>query len=354
MVSSGGEVALAKGEVLERIQEAKDKLGRDVVVLGHHYQADDVIRFADHRGDSLELSRVAASSRDASWIVFCGVDFMAESAALLCDARQQVFIPSREARCPMAAMADRTGAKEAWERLIQVWGADIIPITYQNSSAELKAFCGELGGAVCTSSNAGAVFRWAFRQKGHILFFPDEHLGRNTALSLGLAAEEIAVWDPEGPPDQQAGLRDSRVVVWKGYCRVHTRFTVQQVREARERYPQARVVVHPECPAEVVAVSDESGSTSYIVRVVEESSAGATLVIGTEKNLVSRLAAEHPDKTVVPLSPSLCGAMGRITPQKLLSVLEAILDKRVGSAVQVPPETVAGATLALDRMLAVA
>lgn len=354
MASSGGEVALGKDGVLERIQEVKDELGKRLVILGHHYQTDDVIRFADHRGDSLELSRVAASSRQASYIVFCGVDFMAESAALLCDARQKVFIPSREARCPMAAMADRTQAAEAWDRLIEIWGADIIPITYQNSSAELKAFCGEMGGAVCTSSNAGAVFRWAFRQKGHILFFPDEHLGRNTALSLGLSAEQMAVWDPEGPPDQQAGMRDSRVVVWRGYCRVHTRFTVQQVQEARRKYAEARVVVHPECPAEVVAVSDESGSTSYIVRVVEESQAGATLVIGTETNLVSRLAAEHPDKSVVPLSPSLCGAMSRITPQRLLAVLEAILDDRVDGAVLVPEETVAAATLALDRMLALA
>jgi len=354
MASSGGEVALGKDEVLERIQKAREKLGKDLVILGHHYQTDDVIRFADYRGDSLELSRVAASSREASWIVFCGVDFMAESAALLCDARQRVFIPSGEAICPMAAMADRAEAAEAWDRLIEIWGEDIVPVTYQNSSAELKAFCGEMGGAVCTSSNAGAVFRWAFRQKGHILFFPDEHLGRNTALSLGLAAEEIAVWDPEGPSDQQAGMKDSRVVVWKGYCRVHTRFTVEHVQEARHKYPEARVVVHPECPAEVVAVSDESGSTSYIVRVVEKSPAGATLVIGTEMNLVSRLAAEHPDRTVVPLFPSLCGAMSRIPPERLLAVLEAILDNQVGGAVRVQPETVAGATLALDRMLAVA
>ncbi len=344
----------APEEVLKRIEEMRRRLGSAAVILGHHYQRDDVIRFADHRGDSLELSRVAASSRDAEYIVFCGVDFMAESAALLCDARQQVLIPSRDAICPMAALADRMGAEEAWDRLTQVWGHDVIPITYQNSSAALKAFCGELGGAVCTSSNAGGVFRWALRQKAHILFFPDEHLGRNTALSLGLAAEEIGVWDPEGPPEQEAGLRESRVVVWKGYCHVHTFFATEQVQEARERYPDARVIVHPECPAEVVAASDESGSTSYIVRVVEESPAGATLVVGTEKNLVSRLAAEHPDKTVVPLAASLCGAMSRITPQRLLAVLESIVENRVADAVRVPPETVEGATLALDRMLAVA
>ncbi|MDH4208407.1 MAG: quinolinate synthase NadA [Anaerolineae bacterium] len=347
-------MASAEHEVVRRIQEAKERLGKDLLILGHHYQSDEVIRFADYRGDSLELSRVAASSKEASWILFCGVDFMAESAALLCDARQKVFIPSSEAICPMAVMAERADAAEAWVRLIEIWGEDIVPVTYQNSSAELKAFCGERGGAVCTSSNAGAVFRWAFGQKGHVLFFPDEHLGRNTALSLGLSAEEIAVWDPEGVSDQHAEMKDSKVVVWKGYCRVHTRFTVEQVQEARRKYPEATVVVHPECLAEVVSASDESGSTSRIVRVVEESPAGAVLVIGTEMNLVSRLAAEHPDKAVVPLSPSLCGAMSRITPQRLLATLEAILSKRVGGAMQVPAETVAGATLALDRMLAVA
>ena len=344
---------MGRESVLEQIRKAKDALGKNLVILGHHYQTDDVIRFADYRGDSLELSRVAASSRDAAYIVFCGVDFMAESAALLCDARQKVFIPSGEAICPMAAMADREQAEEAWERLTEIWGEDIVPVTYQNSSAELKAFCGEMGGAVCTSSSAGAVFRWAFEQRGHILFFPDEHLGRNTALSLGLAAEEIAVWDPEGPSDQHAGMKDSRVVVWKGYCRVHTRFTVDQVQQARHKYPEARVIVHPECTAEVVAASDESGSTSYIVRVVEEAAAGSTFVIGTEKNLVSRLAAEHPEKTVVPLAPSVCGAMSRITPQRLLAVLEAILEGRADDAVSVPAETIAGATVALDRMLAV-
>jgi quinolinate synthase len=343
----------APEEVLERIEETRRRLGKAAVILGHHYQSDDVIRFADHRGDSLELSRVAASSRDAAYIVFCGVDFMAESAALLCDARQRVFIPSHEARCPMAAMADRMGAQQAWDRLTQGWGPDVIPVTYQNSSAEIKSFCGELGGAVCTSSNARAVFQWALSQKGHVLFFPDEHLGRNTALSLGIAAEEIAVWDPEESSGSQPGLRGASVVVWKGYCRVHTRFTVAHVQEARERYPDARIVVHPECTAEVVARSDVAGSTSHIVRVVEEAPAGATLVIGTEKNLVSRLATEHPDKTVVPLAPSLCGAMSLINPQNLLSVLEAILENRVDDAVRVPPETVAGATLALDRMLAV-
>ena len=352
-MSATQDVNRAQREILDRIEEVRRKLGKDVVVLGHHYQTDDVIRFADYRGDSLELSRVAASLDDAAHIVFCGVDFMAESAALLCDPSQQVYLPSHEARCPMAGMAGSTGARHAWDRVTQVWGSDVIPITYQNSSAELKAFCGQRGGAVCTSSNASAVFEWALAQKGHILFFPDEHLGRNTALSLGIAADEVAVWDPEMSREEQAGLGDSRVVVWMGYCYVHTFFTVGQVERARERYPDARVIVHPECTGDVVAVADASGSTSYIVREVEGSPPGSTFVIGTEKNLVSRLATEHPDKRVVGLAPSVCDAMSLITPENLLSMLNAILEDRAEGAVRVSAETIEGATLALDRMLAV-
>ncbi len=348
-----GDLDRSLQEVLARIEEIKGRLGKSTVILGHHYLRDEVIRFADHRGDSLELSRLAASCGDAAYIVFCGVDFMAESAALLCDEQQRVFIPFSEARCPMAAMADRVGAQRAWDELTQLWGPDITPVTYQNSSADLKAFCGELGGAVCTSSNARAVFQWALDRRGHILFFPDEHLGRNTASSLGLPAEEIAVWDPEEPRGNQPGLRDATVVVWKGYCRVHTDFTVAHVQEARQRYPDARVVVHPECTAEVVGRSDLAGSTSEIVRVVEEAVAGATLVIGTEMNLVGRLAAQHPDKTIVPLVLSLCGAMGLIDAQHLLSVLEALQEGRLDDAVRVPSEKVAGATLALHTMLTV-
>ncbi len=340
-------------EVLARIEEIKRRLGKSTVILGHHYMRDEVIRFADHTGDSLELSRLAASSRDAAYIVFCGVDFMAESAALLCDPQQRVFIPSRQARCPMAAMADRMRAQRAWDELTQVWGADITPVTYQNSSADLKAFCGELGGAVCTSSNARAVFQWALDQRRHILFFPDEHLGRNTASSLGMPEEKIVVWDREQPAGGEAVLRDATVVVWKGYCRVHTRFTVAHVEAARERYPEAVIVVHPECTAEVVGRSDLAGPTSQIVRVVEEAPAGATLVIGTETNLVSRLAAQHPDKTVVPLAPSLCRAMSLVDPQRLLSVLESLLTGRLEDAVTVPPETIVGASRALHAMLTV-
>jgi quinolinate synthase len=344
---------LPEEEVFERIESARVELGKDLVILGHHYQRDEVVRFADHRGDSLELSRAAAAARDAKYVVFCGVDFMAESAAILCDPAQAVLLPAKTARCPMARMADVADALNAWEHLTSMWGDDLVPVTYQNSSAELKAFCGERGGAVCTSSNARAVFRWALAQKGHILFFPDEHLGRNTALSLGFSPREIGVWDPQQPFAVPTGLAECKVVVWKGYCHVHTFFTVQQVELARERYPDASVIVHPECPAEVVARSDKNGSTSFIVRTVEESPAGTTLVIGTEINLVSRLAKEHPDKTVVPLARSLCGAMFHINPHNLLYTLEGILEDRVDNVVQVPREIAQGANLALEKMLAV-
>lgn len=345
---------MSKNHVLGLIQGAKETLGKDLVILGHHYQRDDVIRFADHRGDSLELSRAAAAARDARYIVFCGVDFMAESAAILCEQEQQVFIPAKSARCPMAGMAEVADAAEAWDHLASVWRGGLLPVTYQNSSAELKAFCGNRAGVVCTSSNAGAIFQRALERKGHILFFPDEHLGRNTALSLGLADEEIAVWDPRRPWDAGSEVAKAKVVVWRGYCYVHTFFSVNQVEVARERYPRSTVVVHPECPAEVVGRSDANGSTSYMVRTVAEAPPGSIFVIGTELNLVNRLDREHPDKTVVPLARSACQAMAEINPHNLLCVLEGILQKRVDNVIEVPAEIASGARLALERMLAAA
>jgi quinolinate synthase len=342
---------LGDEELLERIERVRSELGATVVILGHHYQRDEVIRFADYTGDSLDLSRAAASCGDADYIVFCGVDFMAESAALLCNESQTVLLPSASARCPMAGMADVETASVAWAKLAAMWPDDIVPITYQNSSAELKAFCGERDGAVCTSSNADAVFRWALERKGHILFFPDEHLGRNTALSSGLQPEEVAVWDPERPSEDLSGWRAKRVVVWKGYCHVHTFFTEEQIAAARAEYPGATVIVHPECPAPVVARADGAGSTSYIVRAVEEAPAGSTFVIGTEVNLVDRLAREHPDQTVVALARSVCGAMSCINPQNLLDVLEGLWAGREEQAVRVPREVAEAARAALDRML---
>jgi quinolinate synthase len=352
--SSGSRSLTTEEEVLERIQKARADLGESVVILGHHYQVDDVIRFADHVGDSLELSRAAASCREAAYIVFCGVDFMAESAALLCGEEQAVILPSAEAAlCPMAGMADVAGARTAWRELAAIWGENVIPVTYQNSSAGLKAFCGEHGGAVCTSSNAEAVFRWGLEQKGHILFFPDEHLGRNTSYSLGLEAEEVAVWVRERSSHDLSGWEEKRVVVWNGYCHVHTFFSEEQVDAARASYPGARVIVHPECPAEIVARADGAGSTSHMVKVVQEARAGSTFVMGTEVNLVERLAGEHPDKQVIPLARSVCDAMGEVTPLSLLGVLEDLREGRVRRPVSVEPEVREAATIALDRMLAV-
>jgi quinolinate synthase len=355
----GGLLAVSSGqtftneELLERIERVRADLGESVVILGHHYQTDEVIRFADYTGDSLELSRVAASCGEADYIVFCGVGFMAESAALLCEESQTVLMPSAEARCPMAAMADVEAASVAWAELTGIWPDDVLPITYQNSSAELKAFCGERGGAVCTSSNAGAVFRWALERKGHILFFPDEHLGRNTALSVGLKPDELAVWDPMRPMEDLSTWKAKRVVFWRGYCHVHTFFTEEQIARARAKYPGATVIVHPECPVAVVSRANGAGSTSYIVRAVEESPPGSTFVIGTEVNLVERLAWQHLEKTVVPLAPSVCEAMGKVNPLNLLDVLEGLRDGHVGQPVRVGREVAGAARAALDRMLEV-
>jgi quinolinate synthase len=344
---------LTDEELLVRIERVRTDLGESVVILGHHYQRDEVIRFVDYTGDSLELSRVAASCSEADYIVFCGVGFMAESAGLLCDESQTVLMPSAAARCPMAAMADVGTARVAWEKLTRMWPDDVLPITYQNSSAELKAFCGERGGAVCTSSNADAVFRWVLERKGHILFFPDEHLGRNTALAVGLQADEVAVWDPARPAEDLSNWNAKRVVVWRGYCHVHTFFTEEQIVGARAKHPGAKVIVHPECPVAVVSRADGAGSTSYIVKAVEESPAGSAFVIGTEVNLVERLARQHPEKTVVPLARSVCDAMGKVNPLNLLDVLEGLRAGHVGQAVSVGREVAGAARAALDRMLEV-
>jgi len=345
--------ALLEEELFARITEAKRTLGTDLVILGHHYQRQEVIQFADFRGDSLELSRRAAEQKQARHIVFCGVDFMAETAAMLCEPYQTVILPAGEAPCPMAAMVTADGASQAWEMLTGLWDDDLLPITYQNSLAEVKAFCGRHGGAVCTSANAQPLFRWALVQKGHLIFFPDEHLGRNSALAIGIPLEAIALWDPNGPQRSLESAKQAKVVIWKGYCHVHTFFTLEHVRAVREKYGDITVIVHPECPMEVVQAADQNGSTSFILRAVEAALPGAKLAIGTEINMVSRLAREHPDKTIVPLARSLCGAMYRTTPQHLCWVLEELVAGRVVNAVTVPPEITYWANLALERMLTV-
>jgi quinolinate synthase len=275
---------------------------------------------------------------------------MAETAAMLCGQEQTVLLPAKTAVCPMAAMANRHQATVAWDRLTALWGDDIVPVTYQNSYAEVKAFCGERGGAVCTSANAQKVLRWAFSQKGHVLFFPDEHLGRNSAHALGIPESRIGVWNPNEPAADD--MRDAAIVVWKGYCNVHTRFTTKHVEAIRQDYPGAKIVVHPECPAEVVARADANGSTSYILRYVNGLPDGSVVAVGTEIHMVERLAKQNPDKTVLPLARSRCAAMYRITPQNLAYTLDELAGGRVVNPIRVRDEVARWANLALQRMLA--
>jgi quinolinate synthase len=337
-------------EIATRIEAARRQLGRDLVTLVHHYQQDGVVRHADYTGDSLELSRRAAGVRDARDIVFCGVYFMAETAAILCQPEQTVIQPAIEALCPMARLADPDDAAAAWDALTGLWGDDLLPLTYQNSTAAVKAFVGRHGGAVCTSSNAGPLLRWAWGQKTHLLFMPDEHLGTNTALAMGVPREQIGVWDPTDPPDPQT-LADCRIVVWKGYCYVHTTFTPEDVDAVRSRYPGVRIVVHPECPHEVVAKADASGSTTAIIKFVEEAPAGSTVAIGTEWHLVNRLQSQYPDRVIVPLRRTGCRSMGMTSPADLLYVLDGILAGERTNVVRVDEETARWARLALERML---
>ncbi len=345
----------------ERISIAKAKLGGRAVILGHHYQRDDVIRFADERGDSFKLARWAAANPQADYVVFCGVHFMAESADILCAKHQQVLLPNMTAGCSMADMASIEQVSACWDGLSEASLAnDTMPMTYINSTAALKAFCGERGGVVCTSSNAPEVFRWALAQKRRILFFPDEHLGRVTGRALGLSLDQMPVWDRWAMAgslgrNDVATLRDSRIILWNGFCGVHQQFTLDHIRRVREKNPRIRVVVHPECRLEVVEAADSCGSTEHIIRVVEESPAGTQWAIGTEINLVSRLARAHPDKAIISLDPDPCpcSTMYRIHPAYLCWVLEALVEGEVVNRVTVESETARWAKVALERMLAI-
>ncbi|MHB1318044.1 MAG: quinolinate synthase NadA [Anaerolineae bacterium] len=336
-------------ELVAATAAARAQLGDRVAILGHHYQRDEIIQFADYAGDSLELSRRAASV-DSQYIVFCGVYFMAETAAVLCAPDQTVIQPVIEALCPMAEMASGPQVAKAWDALSSVWQEPIVPITYQNSNADIKAFVGERGGAVCTSSNARRIFEWAFGKGGRILFIPDEHLGTNTALDMGLSQSELGVWNPLRPPHPET-LRDCRVVVWRGFCSVHTGFEVEDVQRAREQYPGASVIVHPECPRPVVVAADAAGSTSFLIDAVKSAPAGATIVIGTECHLVDRLSRQHPDKLVVPLARRACGSMGLTRLVHLTHVLDGLVEGVVHNVVTVPPEIAVGARMALEKML---
>ncbi|TAL41217.1 MAG: quinolinate synthase NadA, partial [Salinibacterium sp.] len=324
-------------ELHDRIRAAKATLGDRVVVLAHFYQRDEVVQHADFLGDSFQLANAAQTVPSAEAIVFCGVHFMAETADILARDDQAVILPNLAAGCSMADMADIDSVRECWEQLEEIYGTEpdadgrvpIIPVTYMNSSAALKGFCGENGGIVCTSSNASTVLDWAFERGQRVLFFPDQHLGRNTAKAMGVPLDRMPMWNPRKPlgGNDSAGLTDARVILWHGFCSVHKRFTVDQVARARAEHPRVRVIVHPECPMEVVDAADEAGSTDYIRRAIAGATEPTTFAIGTEINMVNRLAAEYPQHTIFCLDPVICpcSTMYRIHPGYLAWVLEALV-----------------------------
>jgi quinolinate synthase len=348
-------------EVMDaRIAAAKARLGRRVVILGHHYQRDEVIKFADYTGDSFKLARQVAKHPDAEFIVFCGVHFMAESADVLSASHQQVVLPDLAAGCSMADMADPDQLELCWSDLEQMLGSTrgIVPVTYINSAASIKAFVGERGGTVCTSSNATATLRWAWERGERILFLPDQHLGRNTAYKLGVPLDRMAIWDPAeiwGGLEPEA-VTKSRIMLWKGHCSVHTRFTVRQIENMRAAHPGIRVIVHPEVPWEVVQAADDAGSTEYILSAVTASAPGSVWAIGTEIHLVERLARQvAPERTVFSLDQfgCLCSTMFRVSPNHLLWTLEGLLDGEVHNRIVVPDERKHWIRVALDRMLSI-
>ena len=332
------------------IDRIRREWGGRLLILGHHYQRSSVLAHADEKGDSLELARRAASRGEAERIVFCGVRFMAESADVLTGPGQTVYMPDTVAGCPMADMADTGQALAAW-RLLQEHGNDWLPVVYVNSSAAIKSFCGENGGSTCTSSNARRVFEWVFEQGKRILFLPDEHLGVNTAADMGIPADEVLVYDPAHTDGglSAENVQRARVVVWKGYCLVHTAFTKEHIRRVRERLPGAKIIVHPEVPKEVTELADAHGSTSQIIKFVEDAPDGDTIVVGTEVNLVERLAREQAGRvSVKALSPSVCANMARTNTRNLLAVLQ---DWPEANEIHVPADIAAGARKALSVML---
>jgi quinolinate synthase len=339
----------------DRIAAAKAKLGKDVVILGHHYQRDEVVQFAHFRGDSLKLSQQAADT-DAKYVVFCGVHFMAESADILRRDKQIVVLPDLSAGCSMADMADIGQLEACWSELGSVLDTrKIIPVTYMNSTAAIKSFTGEHGGSACTSSNAEAVMKWAFTRGEKIFFLPDEHLGRNTGFRMGISLDEMIVWDPfeEMGGNTAEDLRKAKVVLWKGYCSVHQRFLPEHVVRVRNEHPGIRVIVHPECRFEVAQAADEIGSTEGIIRSIVKSPAGSEWAVGTELHLVNRLAKELPDRKIMSLDSSMCvcTTMFRITPAHLLWALENLAGDKVVNQISVDERTRHYAKIALDRML---
>jgi quinolinate synthase len=351
-------LGLSDAEMDRRIAAAREKLGRRLVILGHHYQRDEVIKFADYTGDSFKLARQVSQHPDADFIVFCGVHFMAESADVLSASHQQVILPDLAAGCSMADMADPDQLEMCWNDLQQMGAGRVVPVTYINSAASIKAFCGERGGVVCTSSNAAATLKWAWERGERILFLPDQHLGRNTAYKLGVPLEEMVVWDPNeiwGGVEPDA-VKQARMILWKGHCSVHTRFTVRQIANLRAQHPNIRVIVHPEVPWDVVQAADDSGSTEHIIKTVSDSPAGSVWGVGTEIHLVNRLAQQvAPERTVLSLDQfgCLCSTMFRVSPNHLLWILEGLVDGRVHNRIVVSEDQKHWTKVALDRMLSI-
>jgi quinolinate synthase len=352
-------LGLSDDEMQLRIAAARAALGDRLVILGHHYQRDEVIRFADYTGDSWKLAKAIAHHNAAEYIVFCGVHFMAESADLLALPHQHVILPDLAAGCSMADMVAEDQLETCWAELLRMGVAGrVLPVTYINSAASIKAFVGERGGTVCTSSNAAATLNWAWERGEKILFLPDQHLGRNTAWKMGVPLEQMVVWDPfelNGGLTREE-LEQARLILWKGHCSVHVRFTVKQIEAARAEYQGIRVIVHPEVPFDVLQAADDSGSTEYILKRVRESAPGSTWAVGTEVHLVHRLAEEvAPDRTVISLDQvgCLCSTMFRVSPNHLLWILEGLLDGEVRNRITVPDEQKKWAKIALDRMLTI-
>jgi quinolinate synthase len=352
-------LGLTDDEMATRIAAARATLGDRLVILGHHYQRDEVIRFADYTGDSFKLSREVAKHPTAEFIVFCGVHFMAESADVLALPHQKVILPDLAAGCSMADMVPADELEICWAELEQLGVASrTVPVTYINSAAAIKSFVGERGGTVCTSSNAAAVLEWGWQQREKILFMPDQHLGRNTAFfRLGVPLDQMVVWDPQQPFGglTRAEVEAARLILWKGHCSVHVRFTPKQIAAVRAEHPGARVIVHPEVPFDVVQAADDSGSTEYILSQVRAGAAGSVWAVGTEVHLVHRLAAEVADKGITVLSLDqlgcLCSTMFRVSPNHLLWVLEGLVDGQVHNQVEVPEHQIHWGRVALDRML---
>lgn len=349
-------LVMPEAEIAERIERARKDLGSRVVILGHHYQRDDVIRHADLTGDSYQLS-VMASQTDAEYIVFCGVHFMAESANILGKPKQRVILPDMGAGCSMADMANIDQVEDAWEQLreIGVLKQKVAPITYMNSTAAIKAFCGRNGGVVCTSSNAVPLFDAYLKEYDKMMFFPDQHLGRNTGAKFGIPPEKMVLWNPfeELGGNTEEALLDAKLILWRGHCSVHGRFKPWHVDQIRKQIPGVQVLVHPECPREVVDLADFNGSTSYIINMIEKAESGTKWAVGTEVNLVNRLAKKFPDKKIRLLAPDLCmcATMYRIAPQNLAWAMENLVDGNIVNEIVVDDETKHYALIALEQMI---